>query len=606
MTRKGGVIFIVCLLATLAYGIFVQDEPYWLDAPEFIAASYNLAQAHPPGHPLVCLLAKGLMLLPIGDIVLRANLFSGIFMALSVYVLGLILLSLISIFGENSVKANTLLLVLLLSFAFCPSAFIQALSIEVYSFNLALTLLSLFFAMQGPQMIGLVAICLGLGISNHHYLTLLALPAVLVLLCTPKNGFSKRFLLAFFALSYVTACAYLYLWIRGFSMAFPAWEDTTNLEGLLWVVSARVFAGSLGGFTDISALLTNLQKAMSLIMGATSPILPVLALGGVYVLVRNRSNSLALSLILLAVGGFASKVLMTIVDPQNPDDHGYFMLAICASFALACVFLARVLSVLKPPVGRASMTLVTGFVFTTVGFLLVWSVGSGVRLAINRIRSAHEPMMVMHRIFDEQPLHSVLFLSHYPIYFQALYLQGVEGMRPDLTIVQTSFYRKARGGGFYAMRMKQIDPDLNDIALRFMATQSLDRNALLDLASKRKIRFDPDPALFSLPLMFCGWTWELTDNNEMTVPMRVQSFIEDIDEIISDVNQVETKRVIVRNLSASACLFLHKKEFEFGQILVETARKVAPLDRTLLALAEATRYKTMPEVAKDFCNLRAQ
>jgi hypothetical protein len=599
--------FVAGVLAMLVYVMFLADEPYWLDAPEFTVASYNLAQAHPPGHPIVCLLTKGLMLLPIGDIAFRANLFSAIFMAVSIYILGLILLYSMNIIGGASSKTKTLPLVLLVSFGLCSSAFIQALSIEVYGFNLALTLLAFFFAMQGFGEIALVATFLGLGVANHHYLTVLAVPAIAVLLWKQDTALPKKLFVAFLALFYVTTSANLYLWARGKALALPAWDDTATLDGLLWVASAKVFSGSLGSFSGLGAFLTNLEKAMGLVMQSLSPILPVLALGGLYVLVRNKSNRLALALALLAFGGIASKVLMTIVDPQNPDDHGYFMPALCALFVLAGVFLAKILFhselLLTKRVARAFLL---GFVVVATGFFSIWSAGNGVILASGRAKSADEPCMVTERIFDEQPLHSVLFLSHYPVFFQSLYLQGVEGWRPDVTVVQTSLYSKARGGRFYAMRMKMLDPDLEEIVSRFLGTQRLDRNALLALSSKRRIRFDPDPALSNLPIVFSGWTWEVRYNGAPTMFARVQSYIESVENMIPNANQVETKRVIVRNLSASACLFLQRKELECAQTLIGVASKIAPQDKTLLSLDLAAKGGEVSEKAKDFCNLTSR
>jgi hypothetical protein len=593
------------VLAMLAYLIFLQDEPYWLDAPEFTVASYNLAQAHPPGHPIVCLLAKGLMLLPIGDIAFRANLFSAIFMAVSVYLLGLILLHAMSVLKVAEPITNTLSLALLVSFGLCSSAFIQALSIEVYSFNLALTLLALFFATQGQRAIGLSAVFLGLGISNHHYLTMLSVPAVLVLLWTKGSARGKKLFALLLAFLFVSCCAYLYLWARG--KAFPAWDDTATLDGLLWVASARVFASSLGGFMDVGAFVTNLEKAMGLVMGSLSPILPVMAIGGLYVLVRNRSFRFALALVLLASGGIASKVLMTIVDPQNPDDHGYFMPALCALFILAGVFLAKILFLTRLlALKRVVRALLLCFVVIATSFFSLWAISNGVVLALGRAKSAGEPIEIMEQVIANQPLHSVLLISHYPLFFQGLYLQGVEGWRPDVTLVQTSFFGKARGGRFYAMRMKGLDPDLGEVVSRFLATQSLDKNALLDLSARRKVRFDPDPALFGLPLVFSGWTWELSTKDDIAPADQIKFYTENIERMLLVTTQLETKRVIVRNLSASACLFLQKKEFGNAHNLIKIARKVAPMDRTLLALDEVAEKGRVSEVAKEFCNLGSQ
>ena len=69
-------ISIASLAVFLILAFFIKPSPFWLDAPEFMAASWQFGQVHPPGHPVAMPLIKGFMLMPFGNIAFRANLFS--------------------------------------------------------------------------------------------------------------------------------------------------------------------------------------------------------------------------------------------------------------------------------------------------------------------------------------------------------------------------------------------------------------------------------------------------------------------------------------------------------------------------------------------------
>ena len=578
------------LVAFGAYLVFLPQVPYWLDAPEFIAAGANLGLPHPPGHPAMILLLKGFLLLPFGDIAFRANLFSATFAAVSAALVSKLAKETAacgstrrsSWFQAAGVAAG-------LGFALSGSAVMQAMSVEVYTFSCALVLGALYLAIigQSDARHGVVAaILMAVGLANHHLLVFLAVPAVMVAWIGRGTRLAALGIVVLVGVV-VTAACYVYLPVRSAAGAQPSWADTSSLDGVLWYASARIFAGSVGGFSQAgSSVGLNVVKAIGLLAGALSPPLLVLAAAGAYLRIRSGGFRLVLVLLVFVLGNLVSKVGMGLLDPSNPDDHGYFLPAI-AGVAILASMAGASLPLLAAPLGRVAR----GFAAVCGAAILMLvavspALVSGGAMAVER-STLREPVDVANSLWDGAPPRTVLMPSHYPVHFLLMYGQVVEGRRPDVSLVQQSLYSKARGGLYYAEAVARRDPDLAPFIRTFLWSGTLDWEALRTLAASRPVRlFASDD--FDAPLAdlrFDGWTFDVAARSARPVESRpdVAQHLQQLRRVAWHWPEVdiETRRVLMRHLATSGVWLAGQGNREEAVGLLDAAIELNPMDGML-------------------------
>jgi hypothetical protein len=565
----------------------VPATPFWLDAPEFIATGVAWGQAHPPGHPAIMSLFKGFLLLPLGSAALRANLASVAFGALSAAAVGMLTLSMTAALGLQGRSARVLGAAATLGFGLSASCVLQSLSVEVYTANAAAVLWATALAVRHPgdaRAGGLIGVLVGLGLANHHFLTILALPALAAFFARGQGGraFLRATIPGAVAAVVVAAGAYLYLPAR--AGGWPAWADASSLGGTLWIASAQVFAGSLGGFESaLGGPLRNAGLALGLLADTlTWPGLLLAGLGIGVVVVRRR-GWMTVGVVLWILGGLASKVSMGLLDPDNPDDHGYFLTAIGGLVVMEGVGVSwiaqRASGAVRPSLMIAVLALAIAALPLPAG------------LATARDRAAFdESKRLTDLVFDGLPPNAVLLVSHYPVLFMTLHDQIVEGRRPDVTVVQQSLYQKARGGTFYARRIAAMDPDLKPLIDRFLDRGTLDWQALRMLADRRPVRLEPASDL-EIPLSDvtdAGWTFAVLgrEAGDGSPPPAGDVSSTSIRQVLPRWPhlQTETRRVVLRHLAASA-QWLHGQGFVDAAVTqLDAALELNPADRTLRAM----------------------
>ncbi len=604
-----GVIVLVGLL------VFLPPVPYWLDAPELVAAAWNLGHVHPPGHPALLMILKAFLQIPVGEAAFRANLFSAVFGGVSAGLVCRITQVLAAglVPGVDRRRPFARSVPLLagiasgIAFGWCQSSVIQSLSVEVYALNAALVLLALVLcpdfaggtdaARWDRRDLGPIAAVLALGLANHHFLTILAVPALVLALSSQRRIRFEAAGASVLVTVATAVVAYGYLWARGAAGAWPAWADTSSLDGVWWVASARMFSESLGGFDDpVSGLAANLGKAVALLATDFSPAGVVLATGGLYLCVRTGQVRVAVVLVLLIAGSLASKVSMGILDPHNPDDHGYFLGAVAGVAILHGLFGAGLIGLAAQiPLSRPGRWAVGTLGAAVLASTALVPPAMSLPVAVERA-ALRDPVEVLRLVWDEQPPRSVLFLSHYPVYFQAMHGQVVEGARPDVTLVQSSLYRKARGGRFYAERLRREDPDLRGLVEGFLRDNTMSAPEVARLAARRPVRFDAEDEPILSDLRFAGWTLEvgtgIPDGNETssknTVIRSIKAHLARLRSLVPAwpaPMDTETRRVLIRHLASMARTLSGLGQREAAGLLVGFALELNPLDRQLRRMA---------------------
>ena len=231
--------------AVAAFTVYVPMLPPTVtceDSGELITAAYALGVAHPPGYPLWCLLAHLFTFVPHGTIAWRVALGSAAFGALTVFVLCLMVIHLCRNRWASFAAA--------LAFAFSGAFWSQCLIPEVYSLNalqvaLSVLLLLLWRESRRDAFLYTFALVYGSGLCNHHTMLLLGPVFVLfVILVEPRFWRRWPVYATCTLLALLVTLLYLYLPIRARANPAVNWGDPQTWQNFVDVVTRKQYSFS--------------------------------------------------------------------------------------------------------------------------------------------------------------------------------------------------------------------------------------------------------------------------------------------------------------------------------------------------------------------------
>lgn len=308
------------------YGSTTARDLLPADSGEFQLVAALLGVAHPPGYPLYTLVGHLFTrLIPAGPLALRLNVMNALLAAITV-----LLTARAARFWALSLGASRVLsigcgLVAALALGTSPTFWAQATTANIRMpallFEaLALRALARFALHRQDRDILLLAVALGLGIGHHPSLAFVGLFFVLyavsldVGLLRPRRWWrpAVAFLLA-------ATLPQAYLPIRGAQGAYLAPPDLDTLQGFLWHVTARGFAGDMFAFANPRDLPHRLALVPTLFAFQFRPLLLAAAvLGTLALLARERR------LFFLLLGSWALHTFVTITY-RAPQTVEYLM-----------------------------------------------------------------------------------------------------------------------------------------------------------------------------------------------------------------------------------------------------------------------------------------
>lgn len=252
----------VTLLLALVYGLTLAPGITWAnqgaDSGGLISAAYSGGAAHPPGYPLYLSLAWLAQRILPGEVALRTNLLSALFAILAALGLQTWLRRLDVPVPLAALGA--------LSLGLSPLVWSQAVISEVYTLQLALTVL-IFLQMSAPGKGPLVDIVRGLvfGLALANHATSLFLAPVLLFDSTPGPAAPvRRILLRFGAAGLAALALYATLFLRGASGAPVNWGRVDSFGRLWWLVRGGPYTEYLSAAPDLGAKLPQLADLLSL------------------------------------------------------------------------------------------------------------------------------------------------------------------------------------------------------------------------------------------------------------------------------------------------------------------------------------------------------
>lgn len=429
---------LACYLAT------ASAHGYWLDAGVLVAASTDLGISHPPGHPLAALVGNAMTLIPLGPLALRVALSSAVFAAIAA---GFLFLAIETTVQSLGVSAKRIATPIALGATWLVVGsygwWLQAIRPEVYALQAALVVIALerIVALEAAwpthdvRPLYVAALCIGLGLANHHFLAFLALPALAPTLARVHRAKGARAILIALACLGVGLLTYVYLPVRAAQDPPLDLGDPTSASRFFWVVSAEAFRKNTGGgvpqpiwerLLDVIVLLTESLHVV--------PIL--IALGGAYAILRGpgarRIGYVWICVLAIYVAGRAWLGFVR----SNPDALGYLMPAFGAAGALAGAFVGAALEA----VGGAnkarprSIAVVIALVVAALGLLQIHESAPRATLA----RFAATDVFDDPRLRDLPP-HAIV-IAHAPqTVFELWGAQATEQIRPDVTVVPVPF-----------------------------------------------------------------------------------------------------------------------------------------------------------------------
>lgn len=352
---------ILGLFVLIIYQFTLAPSVIQIDSGELAAVQATLGIAHPTGYPLFTIIGHLFLNLPLPlTMIYKANFLASIWCALGV----MLFIKSIEILLRNvplpqksgskakdkktviveEIRENNKLSITVASvagsifLAFSKTYWMQSTSVEVYSLQIFIFMLIIYFSLRAfysqkeslIKWIG-VGITLALGFSNHMT-TLLTLPFVSILFFS-KEKLNKRSIKKILATSVISIpvliLLYLYLPIRASYNPVINWGNPVNLENFFRHVSGKQYQVWL--FSSIEAAKKQLVYFFENLPGEfTIPGLLIALIGLIYII--KHSKQFLLLLILSFITALLYSINYDIVDIDSYFLFNNILIAVFISF----------------------------------------------------------------------------------------------------------------------------------------------------------------------------------------------------------------------------------------------------------------------------------
>jgi len=421
-------------LATAVYLLTLSHDVGAFDVAEFQTIPHLFGVAHPTGYPLFTILGGLWSHIPFGSVAVRMNLFSAVLFGASASVACKVLTRL-RVQGPIAC-AGTLI------FAFATGTWRVAAQIDAQSLHLLLlaAVILLWIAAcddPSPRRVAFLCLALGTGLTHHGLMLLAAIPLLATLLWTHWREISRLNVLRVALPALIVPFAVL--------LYLPLRESTAplldaNPERSWWArVLGDGFRGSMGQLGSLHVWVDAIGpqlRAMSNWVGFVALFLAVLGAGS---LARRAFRT---TVGLVAVGLLASYAGAT----SSGATERYLLGPVLVVALFAAVGADTLVDAVATQVAERAVTIVT------VSGLLLFAL-----LPLNGLRANYRSLDAhrSHRneengtsLLNALPTNCVLW-TYWDLRTPLFYLRYIEGVRPDVTILDHRSTRKI-GSSFAA------------------------------------------------------------------------------------------------------------------------------------------------------------
>ena len=414
------------------------------DSGELITAAYTLGIAHPPGYPLWCLLGKAFSFIPVGSVAWRVNLLSAVLGASSAGFVALIAYR----FAPSYIAAAAGGLL----FAASRDFWGQAVVAEVYTLNVLLVLLVLLFTLRYEERyltreLYWAAFTIGLGMTNHSTMGPLAVLFVLWVALRHLYLFRSPRLVLNLALAFLMGLSILiYLPVRSAADPVMDWGNPETLAALEDHVLRRSYTESaeprertIGGQ---ATLVWDFAKTYA--AQFTGPIGALALLGG-FVQYRRRRAAFVL---LAALFGMTSYGFIWLLD-YAPDRENLHLTRVffLPAHAVAAIWIAVALHFLIVRARRrweASLQSRSGRALTALATAVLLLAPTLSHFSLNDRSGDFLAEDWGRSLLTSVEPGAILITGADHSTFPLIYLQAVEGLRPDVFLASKYGYIEER------------------------------------------------------------------------------------------------------------------------------------------------------------------
>ena len=411
----GLVVFIRTLMPGIAFG----------DWGEMQVVPHVLGIAHPTGYPTYVLLAWATELIPIGSVAFRANLLSAVCISAA--------MGLVTAISLRLAVRPLIAMAAGLAFGAVGTVWAAATVAEVNPLHALFAALILYVALDWeerptPRNLALGGLLIGLALGNH-LLTVVIAPFVAVfVLWTGRAEFRRRpgLLIVAPAMVLLGLAVYLYIPIRAAMDPPLAYNHPRTLDGVLFLVTGEQFRGQFGFLSGDgpAKFLEGLPDLAGLLAEQATPILPIAGVIGLGLLVRRRP---AFGLLCVAVLIGSAYAYSTYLELEHYLLVPFLVLALGVGVALEALA-----GGLAQP-ARRRISRLRGPAAVAAGLALV--IGLGVMNWQDADRSGdHSGTSYAAQVMTALPPEAVI-LSQWDLSTPLWYAQLVEGVRPDVTVI---------------------------------------------------------------------------------------------------------------------------------------------------------------------------
>ncbi len=463
--------WIMSLIAGILYLLTMSPAVGHTDAGELSAVAYTFGVAHPTGYPLFTLLGWLFTRIPIGSVAWRLNLMCLLFVTGAVYVWARFLREFF-IQMRTSVKkgdssyafriklANVLGTIIgTLMLCFGRTWWMQATGTEVYSLQcllLGLTLWALLKAWWAKEDVflrwSIFVIALAFCFTNH-LTAIILLPGVFYLYFV-HFGFKWSSIIQGLKLAGVglAVLGLMYGMLMLVATTHPAysWGNVVDWTRLWHHITGRqfssfMFQGPKKFFVNLLGYFNRLPNELG--WDLIWPKIPIwIGLGGMvfqgtsYAFERRREWT-----IFFALGYFSNLFWASNYDIKDPEP--YFIFSFMVVAFLGAMFLRWAW------IGYKQFApYITGIFVVVIGFQMFWNFGATDQ------RGAYQYEDYSRAALESLPPNALVISTNWDAFVSpAYYLQGCEGLRKDVTIID---YAMLRDRHWYAAHMRVNDPKL--------------------------------------------------------------------------------------------------------------------------------------------------
>jgi len=407
-------LFLSCTLAFTILLSTLSTSVHTGDSGELVVSAWSLGIAHNPGYPVYALLGRLAGFLGLGNAALRVNLLSALCTVLASAFLFMTVYHLLGRLFTATVAA------LLLPIS--ATVWWQAADAEVYTlYLLSLSVLAYTFTRfltdSDVRWLYCASFVFGLSLGNHVSLVMM-IPAIVCLLWGNRSIREAKTVFVLLALIILGLSCYIYLPIRASTSPAINWSNPDTLAGVIYHVGAAEHRGKAMFTTGYQApedRFASVAQLLTTQYGPASAIFIAIALWGLWSIRRNRRLVAASA---LAIGFNVFYIQFVNVVPLEATGFGYP--SHLAQVLLFAAGLARLMQKLP------RLAVIISFVIVLAGILANYHPNdrSEDLLEYQYVRNLLSPL----------PKDAALFAKGDNQIFGLLYLQSVEGVRPDVSL----------------------------------------------------------------------------------------------------------------------------------------------------------------------------